>query len=77
MSDKKSCDGIINLNTPISSEQRRGFQPPYYTVYKYKCPKCGYPVTVRAGAFRGRTPEPGVGGIRCGNNLAVKEEEVR
>jgi len=63
------CDGIINLATPMGSERVRGFQPPWRTVYKYKCPKCGRETRVRAGAFRGGRAEPGVGGIICGRPL--------
>ncbi len=61
----QGCGGLINLRTPVGSERRRGFQPPYYTVYLYKCPACGSRKVVRANSFRGRTPEPGIGAIRC------------
>jgi len=60
------CEAVIDLRRPVRSEKRRGFQPPWYTVYVYQCPTCQREVTVRAGSFRGRRPEPGVGGIRCG-----------
>ena len=60
---------VINLATPVRSERRRGFQPPWYTVYIYRCPSCGRETAVRAGAFRGigpnARPEPFVGGIYC------------
>lgn len=56
---------MIDLQRPIRTERRRGFQPPWYTVYIYKCPKCGNEVTVRANSFRGRNPEPGIGAIVC------------
>jgi hypothetical protein len=56
---------IINLRTPIRSERRRGFQPPWYTVYVYQCGRCGNETTVRAQSFRGSRPEPAVGGIFC------------
>jgi len=59
------CDGLIDLRQPIGSERRRGFQPPYYTVYKYRCPKCGRERAIRANSFRGSRPEPSVGAILC------------
>lgn len=62
-----TCTATIDLRAPIRSERHRGFQPPYYTVYVYRCPTCGAERHVRAGSFRGRRPEPGVGAIRCGN----------
>lgn len=55
----------LNLQRPIRSERRRGFQPPWYTVYIYKCESCGHETTVRANSYRGRTPVPGVGAIVC------------
>ena len=55
---------VINLSTPIGRERVRGFQPPWYTVYLYRCAS-GHTVRVRAGSFRGTTPEPATGGIRC------------
>jgi hypothetical protein len=55
----------INLNTPIRSERRRSFQPPWYTVYIYRCRECGRETTVRAGSFRGTRPEPSIGAILC------------
>jgi hypothetical protein len=54
----------IDLSRPIASEKRRSFQPPWYTVFIYKCP-VGHRVAVRACAFRGKTPEPGRGAITC------------
>lgn len=59
------CDGTINLSAPLTSERRRGYQPPWYTVYVYQCPKCARKVYVRANSFRGKTPVPGTGAIRC------------
>ena len=61
----QGCDGIIDLQRPIGSERRRGFQPPYYRVYRYECPKCHARKVVRANSFIGRTAQPGVGAIRC------------
>jgi len=59
------CDGVIRLDSQIRSERRRSFQPPWYTVYIYRCPKCARERAIRANAYRGRNPEPGIGGIRC------------
>ena len=59
------CHGLINLSHPDGSERRRGFQPPWYTVYKYHCPECRRVVIARATSFRGPRPEPGVGAIQC------------
>jgi hypothetical protein len=54
----------IDLSRPVRSERVRGFQPPWRTVYVYRCAQ-GHEVRVRAGSFRGTRAEPGVGGIRC------------
>lgn len=56
---------IINLATPIRSERVRGFQPPYRTVFIYKCSDCGKETRVRANSYRGKTAVPGVGAIAC------------
>lgn len=55
---------VIKLSRPIRTERRRQFQPPWYTVFIYRCPN-GHEVAVRANSFRGTTPEPGVGAIEC------------
>ena len=55
---------IINLSTPVRSERRRSFQPPWYTVYVYRCSQ-GHETFVRAHSFRGTRPESGTGGIYC------------
>ena len=65
MDDMAKCNGLIDLKTPRGSERRRGFQPPYYTVWVYACPSCQRRVFVRANAFRGRTAVPSTGAIRC------------
>ncbi len=54
----------INLMTPIRSERVRDFQPPWRTVYVYRC-AIGHEVRVRANSFRGRNATPGVGAIYC------------
>jgi DNA-directed RNA polymerase subunit RPC12/RpoP len=69
-----TCDATIDLRTPVGSERVRGFQPPWRTVYRYRCSACGHEVRVRANSFRGTRPEPSVGGIRCG--AALKTAEV-
>ena len=56
---------MLNLQNPIRSEKRRSFQPPWYTVYVYRCKGCGKETTVRANSFRGPNPVPSVGAIRC------------
>lgn len=65
MKIEQRCDGLINLRVPIGSERRRQFQPPWYTVFKYRCPKCSHAVHVRAGSFRGAAAVPGIGAIVC------------
>ena len=55
---------IVNLATPIRSERVRGFQPPWRTVYVYRCTE-GHEIKVRANSFVGSKPQPGVGGIVC------------
>ena len=62
----RECQGTIDLRRPIGSEKVRGFQPPWYTVFRYRCAECGVESRVRASSFRGRNPEPSVGAIRCG-----------
>lgn len=60
------CESVIDMRAPVRSERVRGFQPPWYTVYVYRCPSCGAERRIRASAFRGASPEPAIGGIRCG-----------
>lgn len=55
---------IINLGRPVASVRERGFQPPWHTIYIYECAK-GHKVRVKAGSFRGKNPEPGIGAITC------------
>jgi hypothetical protein len=61
-----TCEGRINLAIPLSATRVRDFQPPWRTVYLYRCPQCHRDIRVRAGAFMGRRAVPGVGGIVCG-----------
>lgn len=63
---------MINLSTPLNGKwEGRGFGRHF--VWTYECPLCKRQVRVRASAFRGKNPEPGVGGIRC-DCEQVKEE---
>ena len=55
----------INLSCPSSSERVRGFQPPWHTVWIYKCKARNHVVRVKANSFRGKTPVPSVGAIMC------------
>lgn len=55
---------LIKLGTPVRSERRRQFQPPWYTVFIHRCQN-GHEVAVRANSFRGKRPVPGVGAIYC------------
>jgi hypothetical protein len=57
--------GKIDLQYPIKSKRVRDFQPPWRTVFIYKCPECTQEVNVRAHKFSGKTPVPGVGAIYC------------
>lgn len=69
------CGATLNLSTPIRSERVRGFQPPWRTVYVYRCSACRQETRVGANAYRGRTPEPGVGAITCPH--PIHEEDSR
>jgi len=74
-----TCNATIDLQAPISSERVRGFQPPWRTVFVYRCLACSRTVRVRANAYYGLrrtksgrvvpgTPVPGIGGIQCGGS---------
>ena len=60
----KTDKTVINLATPIRSERVRGFQPPWRTVYVYRCAN-GHEMRIRANSFIGRNPTPGIGGVYC------------
>lgn len=64
-----TCDGIMDLSRPIGAERVRGFQPPWYTVWRYRCPKCGAEMRIRASRFHGRNPAPEIGGVYCGKEI--------
>lgn len=68
-----TCEARINLGAPARSERVRGFQPPWRTVYVYRCGSCGSEHRVRAGSFRGSRAVPGVGAIVCGASLPSSE----
>ena len=55
----------INLSTPSSSVRERGFQPPWHTIFIYRCKAANHEVRVRANSFSGSRPVPGVGAIMC------------
>ena len=55
---------LIVLGTPVRSEKVRSFQPPWRTVFVYRCSE-GHEVRVGAHSFRGKTAVPGVGAIEC------------
>ena len=67
-----TCTSIINMRNPVRSERVRGFQPPWRTVYVYRCCECGAERRMYASAFRGARPEPAVGGIVCGALVAFE-----
>lgn len=56
---------LIDLRRPVRRERVRGFQPPWRTVFVYKCDACGAEVRVGASAFRGNVAVPMVGAIAC------------
>lgn len=64
---------LLNLMRPVRSERVRDFQPPWRTVYVYRCEACGKETRVRANSFRGTTPTTGVGAIRCPHHAEEKE----
>ena len=73
------CNALIDLQRPIRRERRRGFQPPWYTVFIYQCPVCQQETVMRASSFRGlgthQRAEPGVGGVRC-SRLVIEPETI-
>lgn len=67
------CEATINLGSPVRRERVRGFQPPWRTVFVYKCATCGQERRVYANSFRGPNPVPGIGAIRCGAYIATND----
>ena len=68
-----TCNAVINLAAPIRTERVRDFQPPWRTVFVYRCPECQREIRIRAGAYRGKTTMTGIGGIVCGAELKVEQ----
>jgi hypothetical protein len=64
-----TCTQVIDMQAVKRSERRRGFQPPYYTVWVYQCPACGKETYVRANSFLGKRPVPSRGGFVCGGSI--------
>lgn len=70
------CPGLINLGSPVkSTKERYGFGV-WRTLYHYECPVCGNAVKVWCNSYRGRHPQPGIGGIRCTWPLSMANKEV-
>lgn len=64
------CDNVIDLSRPVSGAyEGRGFGRRF--VWHYICAACKGGHNLRAGSFRGKTPVPGVGAIRCGYPIEV------
>jgi len=70
-----TCGAVVDMSRPIRSERVRDFQPPWRTVYVYRCSGCGAERRVRASSFRGSRPEPSTGAIVCGALLAGPEDK--
>jgi hypothetical protein len=66
----RQCSATIDARHPMRSERVRGFQPPWRTVFVYKCSACGATHRMRASSFRGTRPEPAVGAFVCGAVVA-------
>lgn len=54
---------IIDLTRPKKSEKSREF--PGRTVYVYECPECKKETRILCNSYRGKNPEPGIGGVFC------------
>ena len=61
-----TCQQLIDLQRPIRSDRVRGFQPPWRTVFVYRCAACGGEVRVRANSYCGKTAVASKGAILCG-----------
>lgn len=70
--DWKTCEGLIRLSAPTGKERVRDFQPPWRTVYVYRCPACGQERRVRASSYLGKNPIPSSGAIRCGAYVTLR-----
>ena len=65
IANKIAPKGIIDLGRPDRSETVRGFQPPWRTVYVYRCKDCGNEIRLYANRFMGNVPQTEVGAIQC------------
>lgn len=66
------CDAVVDLQRPIRSERVRWFQPPWRTVFVYRCQECGAERHIYANAFQGQRAIPSIGAIRCGALLPAQ-----
>ena len=71
-----TCEALIDLQCPIRSDRVRAFQPPWRTVFVYRCPSCGAERHVRANSYQGKRAVLSVGAIRCGAMLPACGEDV-
>jgi len=70
-----ACEGIIDLSRPIGSERVRSFQPPWRTVFRYRCPVCGTLRRIYASTFIGTRAVPHMGGVYCGASTSTTTQE--
>lgn len=54
----------IDLQRPVGQKKVRAGWGKWRTAFIYKCGQ-GHEVSVLCSAYRGKTPEPGVGAIMC------------
>lgn len=75
MSAPRPCDAVIDLQHPARSERVRWFEPPWRTVWIYRCPRCGSERRLFASVYRGSNRRDGhapmLGGMRCGSLSAA------
>lgn len=57
-----NCETVFGMEHCVRSEKRRGFQPPWYTVFVLRCPTCGTERHIRQN-WQGGVPSFG---IKCG-----------
>lgn len=67
---------FVDLSRPVRSERVRGFQPPWRTVYVYRCAD-GHESRVYASAFRGSRPEPARGAMECPRCASARDAAFR
>lgn len=68
----KTMKTTIDLSKPVRTERVRWFQPPWRTVFVYRC-AMGHEQRVFASSFSGSRPVPSVGGINCAQCEALPE----